>query len=69
MTPTVALCWAMRVLSWAFIAVGVLIGVFAFVLTADTPAVNPWPYLGAGLVLTLLGVFLLMTEGRQSGQD
>jgi len=59
----------MRVLSWVMIAVGLLLGVLSFVLTARSPNVNVWPMLGAGFVLTLIGLVLLMTEGRRGGRD
>jgi hypothetical protein len=45
---------------------GVLIGVLSFVLTAHSPRVNVWPFLGAGFVCTMIGVFLLMSEDRKS---
>jgi uncharacterized membrane protein HdeD (DUF308 family) len=54
----------MLILSWSLIAVGVLLAVSAFVLTAHTPTVNFWPFLAAGFTSTVLGIFLLMTEGR-----
>lgn len=59
----------MRVLGWAFVAAGLLIGVSSFVLTAHAPTVNPWPFFGAGLGMTLIGIFVLMTEGRNRGND
>lgn len=55
----------MRVIGWLFIIPGVLIGVLAFVLTAHSPGVNVWPFLGAGFVCTTIGVLLVMTERRK----
>ena len=48
----------MRVLAWGCIAGGVLLGVAAFVITANSPA-NPWPTLVVGFCLTMVGVIAL----------
>jgi len=48
----------MRVFAWSCIAGGVLLGVVAFVITANSPA-NPRPTLLAGFSLTMVGVIAL----------
>ena len=45
---------------------GVLSGVSSFVVTANVPTTNPWPIIGAGLALILLGLVVRSTEGRES---
>jgi len=54
----------MRALAWICVAVGILLTVAAFVITAHTPAVNPWPSLVAGFCLTLVGIVVLAMERR-----
>lgn len=48
----------MRILAWSCVIAGVLLGVAAFVITANTP-LNPRPTLVAGFCLTAFGVILL----------
>ena len=52
----------MRGFAWSCIAVGVLLAVLAFVITANEPATNPWPSLLVGLCLTALGIVLLAVQ-------
>jgi uncharacterized membrane protein HdeD (DUF308 family) len=49
-----------RVVGWALIAAGVLLGVASFVITAHLPTHSPWPPLAAGFALTALGVVVLI---------
>jgi len=55
----------MRALAWICVAVGILLTVASFVITAFTPAVNPWPSLVAGFGLTTFGVIVLASRGAR----
>ena len=55
---------AMRALGWLLVALGVLLAVSSFVVVAIVPTANPWPILGVGLALIMLGIVVLSSEGR-----
>ena len=48
----------MRVFAWVCVVAGVPLAVVAFLITAHTPSMSPWPSLVLGLCLTMLGVVL-----------
>ena len=49
----------MRVFAWLCVGMGIMLAVASFVLTANTPAINPWPSLVMGLCLTTVGIVVL----------
>ena len=53
----------MRAVAWICVAVGILLAVASFLITARGPTVNPWPSLVAGFVLTAFGVIVLARRG------
>ena len=52
----------MRVFAWVCVVAGILLAVAAFLITAYTPSMSPWPSLVLGLCLTMLGVVLLAVK-------
>jgi len=52
----------MRVLAWLCVAVGILLAVASFFITANAPTVNPWPSLLTGICLMALGVVVLAIQ-------
>jgi len=60
---------AMRALGWLLVALGVLLAVSSFVITANVPTTTPWPILGVGLALIMLGIVVLSSEGQDRRQD
>ena len=59
----------MRALGWLLVALGVLLAVSSFVITANVPTTAAWPILGVGLALIMLGIVVLSSEGRNRRQD
>jgi len=47
-----------RAFAGCCVVVGILLGVVAFVITANSPA-NPWPALVTGFCLTMVGFIAL----------
>lgn len=59
---------ARRRLAWLLIFAGLVLGGASFVIAAVAPSVSPWPWLLAGLILTVVGIITL--ESRSSkGRD
>ena len=59
---------ARRRLAWVLIFAGLVLGGASFVIAAVVPSVSPWPWLLAGLILTVVGIIML--ESRASnGRD
>jgi uncharacterized membrane protein HdeD (DUF308 family) len=52
----------MRVFAWVCIAAGILLAVAAFLITAHSATISPWPSFVLGFLLAALGIVLLAVE-------
>ncbi len=52
----------MRVLAWVCIAAGILLALAAFLITAHSATISPWPSFVLGFCLASFGIVLLAVE-------